>query len=232
MRLSNSFASLALVVAALAVATHGAEPSPAAELKKARDVPVEYYVSLPKGWSADKTWPIVVALDGSGHKFPACFDNFKRARGERPFIVVVPCVSSNGKDPADCKAVIKIAEEVARDHAGRPKFFVTGFSAGGHVAWQLVFNHPELIAGAAPCASNFNERGIDEVSKSDTRIKLPIHGFNGGKDLPVINAQWDRAETFAKKHGYENLKHTTIETAGHSPFAAEVMEFFATLAKE
>lgn len=228
------FCLVAILSAALVVGPASGADKPAAspDLKTARAVEVDYYLSLPKGWSADKSWPIVVAIDGSGHKFPACFDNFVRARGDRPFIIVVPCVSSNGKDPADCKAVIEIAKEVATDHAGKPKFFVTGFSAGGHVAWQLVFNHPELIAGAAPCASNFNERGIDVVSKSEARIKLPVHGFNGGKDLPIINAQWNRAETFAKDHGYENLKHTTIETAGHSPFAAEVLEFFSGLEKE
>jgi poly(3-hydroxybutyrate) depolymerase len=202
---------------------------PAPELKTAKSVEVQYYLSLPKGWTAEKNWPILVTIDGAGHNFLGNCQSFIRVRGERPFIIVTPCVSSNGKDPADLKAVIAIVKEVQQEFKGEPKFFITGFSAGGHVTWQLVFNHPELLAGAAPAAANFRFRGIDVVSKAEERVKLPIHGFNGEKDSAVINEQWDDAEKHAREHGYENLSHTLVAGAGHTSFPSQVVNYFATL---
>src|SRR4029079_14566008 len=100
----------------------------------------------------------------------------------------------------------------------RQKLFVCGFSPGGQLTWHVVFNHPELLAGAAPAAANFRFRGIDVVSKADERVKLPVHGFNGEKDSAVINAQWDDAAKHAAEHGYENLTHTLVPGAGHTAF--------------
>src|ERR1043165_9595540 len=107
------------------------------ELKTAAAVGVKYYLALPKGWSADKTWPIVVTIDGAGHNFPANCQMFARVRGGRPFIIVTPCVTSNGRTPADLAAVLEIVDEVRQSARGQPKFFITGFSAGGHLTWQL-----------------------------------------------------------------------------------------------
>jgi predicted esterase len=199
------------------------------ELKTANAVPVKYYVALPKGWTPKENWPILVTIDGSGHDFLGNCKSFMRVRGDRPFIIVTPCVSSNGKDPADLQAVLAVVKEVQEQSKGQQKFFITGFSAGGHVTWQLVFNHPELLAGAAPAAANFRFRGIDVVSKAKERVNLPIHGFNGEKDSAVINQQWDDAAEHAGKHGYENLSHTLVPGGGHTAFPSQVVDFFSTL---
>ena len=84
----------------------------APELKTARTVAAQYYLSLPAGWTAQATWPILVTIDGSGHSFKSNCATFTRARQALPFIIVTPCVSSNGRDPADLQAVLAIVREV------------------------------------------------------------------------------------------------------------------------
>ncbi len=123
-----------------------AEPVvPKPELRTAREVDVKYHISLPKGWNAESTWPIMVTLTGSGRDFAQNFDQFTKARGKKlPFIVVTPCVNSLGKDPADLQAVLTIVKEVQKEFNGQPRFFVTGFSAGAHLIWQLIFLHPDF----------------------------------------------------------------------------------------
>jgi predicted esterase len=231
MKLISQFAVGVVVFVALARGGRG-DPVPEAqepELKTAKAVAVKYYVALPNGWNADKEWPILVTIDGSGHNFLGSCQNFVRARGDLPFIVISPFVRSNGNDPADREAVIAIVKEVQQESKGRQKLFITGFSAGGHLTWQFVFKHPELLGGAAPAAANFRFRGIDEVSKAKERVELPIHGFNGEKDAAVINAQWDDAAEHAREHGYENIAHDLVPGAGHQAFADEVVKFFADL---
>ena len=208
---------------------NAAPPNP--DLKTAAGSGVQYYLSLPKGWAPGKKWPILVAIDGAGHNFPSCFNSFTNARGARPFIVVVPCVTSNGNDPAEFKAVLSIVEEVQKSSSGEPKFFMTGCSAGGHLTWQFIFMHPELLAGAAPAAGNFRSRGIDAVSKAPERVKLPIHGFQGDKDgvKVYLDEQWADAVKLARENGYENLTRTEVPGAGHQAFPSQVVQFFETL---
>lgn len=203
----------------------GAQP----ELKTAKAVAVKYYVALPKGWNAEQEWPILVTIDGVGHDFLGSCKNFMRACGKGPFIVVSPFVKSNGSDPADLQAVLAIVKEVQKESNGKQKFFITGFSSGGHLTWQLVFKYPELLGGAAPAAANFRFRGIDAVSKAEERVELPIHGFNGENDTAVINAQWDDAAEHAREHGYKNLSHDVVPGAGHQAFADQVVKSFSTL---
>lgn len=200
-------------------------------LRTAEGNGVEYYLSLPKKWTADSTWPILVTIEGSGHDFLGIFNSFVKARGERPFIIVTPCVKSNGRDEKDLEAVLAIVKEVQASSKGQAKFFITGFSAGGHLAWQLIFHHPELLAGAAPAAANFGHRGIMEISKAPERVKLPIHGFLGEKDAyrQYLGPQWTEAANFARESGYENLKFTEVPGASHQAFEDEVIAFFASL---
>lgn len=210
-------------------AADAAPPQP--ELKTAAVSGVQYYLSLPKGWNPKATWPILVTIDGSGHKFLQNVQAFINARGARPFVIVTPFVSSNGNDPGDLKAVLEIVDEVRKAAHGQPKFFITGFSAGGHLTWQMVFQHPELLAGAAPAAANFRFRGIDEISKAPERVQLPIHAFQGDKDdvKHFLDPQWDDALKLAKENGYENLTHTEVPGASHQAFAPQVVDFFASL---
>jgi poly(3-hydroxybutyrate) depolymerase len=153
------------------------------------------------------------------------------ARGARPFIIVTPCVSSNGNDPAEFQALLAIVQEVQESAGGQPKFFITGCSAGGHLTWQCIFMHPELLAGAAPAAGNFRFRGIDNVSKAPERIRLPMHAFQGDKDgiKTALDAQWADASKLARENGYENLTRTEVPGAGHQPFPNQVLEFFESL---
>jgi predicted esterase len=223
-----------LIVFALLVPSSRADLVPQPEFKTAHSVAAKYYLSLPKGWKPDATWPILVTIDGSGHNFPGNCAAFAKARGDRPFIIVTPCVSSNGNDPTDEPTVLAIVKEVQQEYKGREKFFITGFSAGGHLMWQVVFHHPELLAAAASAAGNFRFRLVSEISKGDERIHLPIHGFQGDKDVfqASLNQQWSDAERLAKEHGYENLSHTIVAGGGHQPFAREVMEYFSSLVEK
>ena len=170
-------------------------------------------------------------LDGSGHNFLANCRQFVQSRGNRPFIIVTPCVSSNGNDPKDAEAVLSIAKEVQSEFSGAPKFFLTGFSAGGHATWQIIFSHPELLAGAAPAAANYIGRGISEVSKAPERTQLPIRGFQGTKDGNIVHLdpQWEAAEKQATAAGYRNVTRTMVPNAGHTPLAREVLDYFSML---
>jgi predicted esterase len=203
--------------------TGSTEPKPL--LKTAKRVPVQYYLSLPHGWTADKAWPIVVTINGVGGDCLGNCTDFVEARKDRPYIIVTPCVYSNGNDPQDKEAVIAIAREVQQEYHGEQHFFLTGFSAGGHVTWQIIFGHPELLAGAVLSSGNFVGRGIAAISQAPERVHLPIHGIVGEHDYPGYAQQRANGQQVARNNGYQDLSVEDVPGGGHYSYPDQVLAF-------
>lgn len=84
MRSCRLIGTLLFALAAFAGRAWSQDAAPKPELRTAHAVAAQYYLSLPTGWTADKTWPLVVTLDGSGHYFASNIQGFMKARGNRP----------------------------------------------------------------------------------------------------------------------------------------------------
>src|SRR5271165_6340759 len=65
--------------------------------------PMQYYLSLPAGWNASRTWPIVVTIEGSGQVWLRNANGFAAARKDMPFIIVTPLVLTDGSSPNPAK---------------------------------------------------------------------------------------------------------------------------------
>src|SRR5437667_7705674 len=66
------------------------------EKKIASTHPMHYCLSLPNGWKAGRQWPVVVAIEDADRDFKRNADVFVKARGDMPFILVIPEVITNG----------------------------------------------------------------------------------------------------------------------------------------
>src|SRR4051812_27133579 len=97
-------AVIAILIASAAAQTAPPAPAPSTPdanppisvLKTATHHAMQYYFSLPEGWTKDKKWPIVVAVSGSGKNFQGHAETFIAARKQMPFIIVSPVVLTNG----------------------------------------------------------------------------------------------------------------------------------------
>jgi len=221
--------------------------------RTAQRAPMQYYVALPRGWNLDRSWPILVIVDGVNHgHFLWNFLRFRWARHDLPFILVAPLVVSNtgtpnphdysyspevwaqvaaeGAVPFDAAGVLAIVDEVQHTYHGQHTFWITGWSAGGHLTWQLIFSHPERLAGAVLAGANYAGRGITTISTAPQRVHLPIKAFQGESD-PLVGAltqQWEQAAQQARAHGYTNLSREIITGARHTPFPDQVFSYLAT----
>ncbi|MBA3943363.1 MAG: hypothetical protein H0X37_02235 [Herpetosiphonaceae bacterium] len=216
--------------------------------------PMQYYLALPQGWTPSKSWPILVVVDGAnhGHFLFNCL-RFMLARRSLPFIIVAPFVLTNTGHPNpseypyaqavwddvaktgaprfDEQGVLAIIDDVQRSYHGQRKFFITGWSAGGHLTWLMIFEHPERLAGAVLAGANYAGRGVGVISDAPQRQQLPIKALQGDRDplLAALDEQWARAKQLADQHGYQNISRDMIAGAGHDPFPSRVFAELATL---
>jgi predicted peptidase len=225
------------------------------QLKTASKHPMRYFISLPKGWNKTKKWPVLIVLEEAMKEYKINMERFVNARGESPFILVGPYNTNNGNSGrrdenifpysketwdymekvGDCQfsdeGIHQIILEVVNDFNGEEKIYLTGFEAGAHALWSIVFNHPEYLKAAIPVAGNFRNRCIElsKISNDPSKKNLPIHSIVGeaddyfGPGGKVYN-QWTEVKTLAMNNGFSNISETVIPKKAHVPMPEEVIK--------
>lgn len=226
-------------------------------LKKAGAHSIQYYISLPEGWNKKQQWPIVISAEAADKKFKANAVRFAEARKDLPFIIVVPIIVTNGNygikdhkiypysndvwDEIDKKGacwfdetgILAILKDVKKQYNGSDKIFMTGFEAGAHIVWTMLFNHPQIIKAAAPVAGNYIGRCVnaDQINKTASGSNTVIKAFYGQQDQlfglgGTLYKQWLQARDLAIKNGYKNISEVSVAHKGHEPMPAEVLAWF------
>jgi hypothetical protein len=169
---------------------------------------MQYYLSLPQGWTAAKKWPVVVVIESANRQFRENAEVFEKARGSLPFILVAPLAITNGgpsyrqvptyrysdavwneierigRCQFDMTGIAAVVNDVERLYSGEQKYFVTGWEAAGHTIWALLFTHPETLRAVALSTPNYQGRCISEgqFSSVPERVDLPVTVFGGSAD--------------------------------------------------
>jgi len=199
----------------------------------------------------------VVAVEGAGCNWLAYLNGFVAQRGERPFLLVTPLTlsSTNKLDPAkypydaetlaradekglatripfDESGLLQALADVRRDFGGEERFYVTGFSGGGILAWWMALTHPEMLAAAAPACPNF--AGVERVSEAPERARLPIRVFQGEKDpyLEMLESQWELARETCERYGFRAPSRERLPGIAHESCARPVLDFFESVREE
>jgi dienelactone hydrolase len=201
-----------------------------------------------------------VVIESADREFQNAADAFAKARKTQPFILVTPLVVTNGgagyrsvptykytdavwnqiqnegQFKFDMDGISAVMKDVVKLYGGEEKYFITGFEAGGHTVWGVLFNNPEVVRGAALVCPNYLGRWVEEpkISSAAERVGLPIRNFVGTKDEMCqpgrpIYSQMQKAMSLAESHGYKNVSLERIDKKGHERLADEVLAYFSSL---
>jgi predicted esterase len=183
-------------------------------LKTASSHPMKYFFSLPRGFGRQpgRRWPVLVCVDCAGSNFRQLAEAYRRERGELPFLLVCPCTFSNTNEITghmldkyrrfypdtlirkfgplqqdldwDEAGVLTILKDLRAAYDIEERFYITGFSGGGLLAYRMIFKHPDLLAGAAlECANFFNPEYRSYKGRfSAAERNFPIHLIVGERD--------------------------------------------------
>ncbi|MEK7470111.1 MAG: hypothetical protein AAB074_22305 [Planctomycetota bacterium] len=222
-------------------------------LRKASAHDMQYYLVLPKDWTPAKKWPILVYVEGAGANFKGAIENLAGQRGDFNAILITPQTFSSTNNLVEMKAkytydlatlekwdagarmkfdeegFLNVLADVKKDFNGEDKIYITGFSGGGNLTWQMVFCHPEMLVAAAPACPNFYEHNLSVISTDAARETLPVKVFQGDKDEYIdklLNPQWDSAKKIADEKGWKNVSREMVPGAGHDTCWKLVLAFF------
>jgi predicted peptidase len=201
-----------------------------------------YVVYVPRNYTPDKQWPVILFLHGGfteGHDgfhpliytLPTGADlgakvtlstagalgvAVMRNPQRFPCLVVWPQAPDGAGywGGASEDMALRALEEVIQKYNGdRSRLYVTGLSLGGDGTWRLASDHPDLFAAALPIATSF-------FGPTDQRVQalksMPLWVFHGAADHttpPPTARKWVAALQAA---GSTSIQYTELPGLGHN----------------
>lgn len=185
----------------------------------------KYVVFVPKSYTPDKKYPVILFLHGAGERgndglkqtLVGLGPIVKQQANDFPFVVVFP-QAENMKEllrggwlagTTDSKRALKILDTVIKDYSiDTSQQILTGWSMGGYGAWSLAAAHPKRWSAVAPLAGG---------AKPDLAVKLkqvPVWAFHGAEDRAVLPAESTKIINAIKQAG-GNPRFSEISKVGH-----------------
>ena len=181
---------------------------------------LKYQIMLPKDYSADgqQSYPLVIFLHGAGERGT---DNVRQLvhgakefakdanREKHPCFVIAPQCPSGQWWGESRSLIVELIRELQKEYRiDATRLYITGLSMGGFGTWDLIGQHPDMFAAAAPICGGGDPQTCSKFAK------LPIWVFHGDADNVVRPEQSRRMVDALKKAG-GMPKYTEYPGVGH-----------------
>jgi predicted esterase len=112
--------------------------------------PVDYYLYVPKAYTADKEWPLFVGIHGAGGTGLDCWNLWQRYAEKEGFILLCPSIPGDAsgfyQDVGE-NTVWSAIGEVKKEYRVKQQMFLSGFSAGAFFIQGFTYHYPQYVSG-------------------------------------------------------------------------------------
>lgn len=185
----------------------------------------KYQIFVPRDYSADKKWPVILYLHGAGERGTdgvlqttvGLGPYVKQRAATFPFFVVFPqCEDTQGRiltawsaSSPDGQRALAILEAVQNEFAiDRTRCVLTGWSMGGYGTWSLGAADPKRWSALVPVA------GGGETAWAPQLKDIPIWAFAGANDQ-VVPARATRQMVDAIRAAGAHPLYSEVPDVGH-----------------
>ena len=181
-----------------------------------------YVVYVPREYSPQKQWPLIVSLHGMGERgddgllqTEVGIGRAIRRHADRfPCIIVMPqCPTKSLWTGAIDDIETAIADTRAAYAIDPARIYLTGLSMGGFGTWIYGADHLDLFAALMPICGGGR---VDDAAKL---AGIPIWAFHGGDDKTVPPKKSQEMVEAIKKAGGD-IKYTEFPGVGHNSWDA------------
>jgi len=196
------------------------------------------FVYVPKDWSADRQWPVVVYLHGAwergrDHVAPTQDGlglKVERSGGTFPAIVVMPQAPPGtywGMPENNVRVFHALDEAMAKWHGDPARVYLTGNSLGGYGTFFMGAQYPDRFAALVPICGGvrgkapapdapFADVPDDRRAATIAQMigKVPVWIFHGGSDL-IVPVRGSREMKDALEKAGDEVRYTEYAGVGH-----------------
>ncbi len=114
--------------------------------------PYEYYLYVPRAYTAERSWPVFVGIHGSSGTGLHCWAWWQPFAEKEGFILICPTLSETGagwKQSEGEQKVSAVISQVRSKYNLEDRLFLAGFSAGAQLVQGFTFRNPGSVKGVA-----------------------------------------------------------------------------------
>jgi poly(3-hydroxybutyrate) depolymerase len=169
-----------LIAWLLAGAVAAAADPPAGQIVNdvpcAADPAQSYALYLPRGYTADRSWPVIFAFDPGGRgRTPV--ERYQAAAEQYGFIVAGSNNSRNNSPEIGRAVAAMSADVLSRFRVDPRRVYVAGMSGGARVAFSVALGSPEKVAGVIASSAGYPD---DKPRKT---LPFPVFATAGTEDF-------------------------------------------------
>jgi|GEM_PF-475300 len=188
-----------------------------------------YAIFVPRNYSPDRQWPVVLFLHGAGEKGTDALLPISNGLAplletwpDAPFLAVFPqCEDVNGRaltgwlaSGPDGRRAMEILKQVEQEFAVHPQQrHLVGWSMGGYGAWSIAAEFPRHWASVMVLAGGAVPGTIHLQSLADART--PVWALSGKQDPLVASTAGESLVTELNRLG-GNGRFQLLDPAGHA----------------
>ena len=181
------------------------------------------YLPQDYGRDAQRQWPLIVFLHGSGergndlqHLASTGLPLILQERSDLPFVAVTPQLPLGEVWTDQGKLIDALLDWLEDQYTIDPqRIYLTGFSLGGYGTWSLGLREPHRFAALVPVAGGW-QSGSDAVPSNICDLAhTPIWVFHGAQDQSVNPKQADVLVKALRDCG-GNVRYTLLPDATHA----------------
>ena len=171
---------------------------------------VEYYLYVPKGYNANRDWPLFVGIHGSGGSGLDCWSWWQPYADREGFVLLCPSLAdSEGgwyQDQGEAN-LLSAVNEVRSQYRLASQEFLAGFSAGAQFVQGFAFRYPQYVSGIAVLSSG-------NYYPPSYAARIPMLVVIGDRDDPgAVSTAADFSSTL-KQNGFD-IQYVVLPGVGH-----------------
>jgi poly(3-hydroxybutyrate) depolymerase len=173
----------------------------------------------------------MIALHGSGDTATNFMSVWKNIAESEGFIVLVPESVNGGASwnlGYDPPVISALYDRVLADYnVDECRVYLTGYSAGAHVTYELGLYNADVFAGLGVQAGSMQFAVQDGVWPDDTPRQIPVSIHHGQNDqvVPISHAQYAKSEL----EGAGHVVYYDTHAGGHEIGAGDPLEMWTNL---
>lgn len=182
----------------------------------------EWHIALPTSYQRGKSYPLIIALHGSGQNLRVATEDWEDAADDVGAILLVPQGrESKAKDKyawgssiAEVEAVVMQAlESVQKEYKiDKDRIILVGFSQGGWATYQLAIRQPSRFRAIVPMAGRF-EGDMEKMAGKANLDGLRAYIMVGSDDDELDG---NRRAAKALKRAGATVELVEYEETGHA----------------
>jgi poly(3-hydroxybutyrate) depolymerase len=203
-------------------ATPAVTPNPAFTLQAQaqpyeRDQSIAYLLYLPPQYTPDRAWPLFVGLHGYGGNARDCLNAWQSYADEASFVLACPSLNDpyGGWEQDVMKNTLhEVIAKVQSEVHVKPRAFVAGFSAGGHLAQRYAWAYPKDVGAVAVLSAVTYDQPEAQAKAIPFLITLGDADHLGGvKQVQQFTQDLQQAGFIAELHILPDVGHTVTDDA-------------------